>query len=320
MCAVLPSSLGTCWGLNSAGQLGNGRTNALFNNPVLVSGLSNLVDIAVGPTNSCAATSGGAVFCWGSFFGPAPTPLAGITDAVQLAATSNNGSSGAGGTNGLPFCARRSNGRVSCWSDTGVTEDLNLDSVARLSMGNGHACAVTTNGELFCWGSNSTGELGIGINSNPIDSPTRATVFADVADVATGNTFTCVQQASGAVRCVGNGLLLGSDGGVNVDPFDVNVTDTAKLVAGEQHACALSNTGQVRCWGAAPQSAGGTDAAPAVIALPGSAIDVGAGSFASCALLDDTSIYCWGTIYNTGSSTSSTSATPIQITGLDSLF
>jgi len=38
---------------------------------------------------------------------------------------------------------------------------MDLPSVRELAVGLGHACALTMDGEVYCWGSNRSGQLGI---------------------------------------------------------------------------------------------------------------------------------------------------------------
>ena len=134
-----------------------------------------------------------------------------------------------------------------------------------------------------------------------------------MAEVATGYRSTCVRLRTGGVQCLGDGITIGNptapaqgDG----QPANVlNVGNAVKIVASEQHMCALTADDTVSCWG---RGAGtGTDAgstAPNRIVLPRPAIDIGAGSFTACALLDDSSVYCWGSYTPIAAST-----TPVRI-------
>lgn len=84
--------------------------------------------------------------------------------------------------------------------------------------------------------------------------------------------------------------------------------NAVKIVAGEQHMCALTADDEVLCWGTGT-AVGNGSARPVRVPLPRAAIDVGAGSFTSCALLDDGSTYCWGSYAPLAAST-----TPALIT------
>ena len=102
---------------------------------------------------------------------------------------------------------------------------------------------------------------------------------------------------------------------------------TAKAVStGEQHACALLDNGDVKCWGYAEKGALGTgiqytnwakEASPPSTAINlGSgrtAVAVTAGDWHSCAILDNGEVKCWGSpqlgVLGTGSTTQS-HATP----------
>ena len=63
-CALLVNETVKCWGLNSAGQLGDGTTSN-SSTPVAVAGLTDVAQIAVGDAYSCALLASGDVQCWG---------------------------------------------------------------------------------------------------------------------------------------------------------------------------------------------------------------------------------------------------------------
>jgi hypothetical protein len=72
-CALLSSGAVQCWGSDSDGQLGSGSSDPDVplppdsNVPVQVTGLTGGVQsIATGYQHSCAATTTGSAFCWGS--------------------------------------------------------------------------------------------------------------------------------------------------------------------------------------------------------------------------------------------------------------
>src|SRR5262245_779682 len=116
-------------------------------------------DVAVGRAHVCALGTSGHVACWGDGAAgqlgggsressTAPRPIPGLADATAISAAGD-------GTG-----ARRSNGEVLCWGTheawprpflTWRVEGL--PSVERVVLGPKHACAVTSSGELWCWGS-----------------------------------------------------------------------------------------------------------------------------------------------------------------------
>ena len=129
-CAVLVDGSVVCWGSNSSGQLGDG-TQVNRAQPVAVPGLQNVVSVATGLSHTCAM-SAGAIRCWG--------------DNSQGQLGSN--ASGASGAMAQPTLV-----------------PIVIDPVA-IAAGAQHTCAVRLNGQVLCWGQNSSGQLGEGSMSS----------------------------------------------------------------------------------------------------------------------------------------------------------
>jgi alpha-tubulin suppressor-like RCC1 family protein len=161
-----------CWGYNGNGQLGNNSTTSSAA-PVQVTGVtSGATAISVGDNYACALVSGG-VSCWGTNgFGQSLVPAAvtglasGVTSvSVGAAPTSITG---AGTTTGGDSACAVISGAVECWGNNGngqlgnnsttssavpVTVAGLTSGVAAVSVGYGTACALTSSGGVWCWGS-----------------------------------------------------------------------------------------------------------------------------------------------------------------------
>lgn len=123
-CALLAGGLVSCWGDNGEGKLGNG-TERSSASPVVVRGLRDAVDIAIGGTRSCALRATGQVVCWGSNY---------------------DGDLGTGGKG-----ARLTPALVK-----------GLDDAYALDTGDAFSCALSRSRGVVCWGDNNAGQLGDG--------------------------------------------------------------------------------------------------------------------------------------------------------------
>ncbi|MGH7282071.1 MAG: RCC1 domain-containing protein, partial [Polyangiaceae bacterium] len=125
----------------------------------------------------------------------------------------------------------------------------------QLGTGGAHSCFIRPGGTVRCWGSNSNGQLGNGVNDGGNSAiPVDVIGITDAVELAGGSDFTCARLATGAVKCWGDGEFLGNDydsGAMSSVPVDVvGLDDAVQIAAGSYHACALRVNHHVVCWGA----------------------------------------------------------------------
>ncbi|MGL5857485.1 MAG: RCC1 domain-containing protein [Angustibacter sp.] len=169
--------------------------------------------------------------------------------------------------------------------------------------GLGHTCGIRSTGSLWCWGSNSTGELG---NSNQArrDEPTRVGNDNDWATVSAGGFHTCATRTDGSLWCWGyNGWgQLGDGTTINRNrPVQVGSgTSWATVSTGDLHTCATRTDGSLWCWGPGGGGRLGTGAltnhtSPTLVAGGNSGWStVSAGNVHTCGIRTDGELRCWG--------------------------
>jgi alpha-tubulin suppressor-like RCC1 family protein len=201
-CALMVSGGLKCWGRNESGELGDGTTTE-SHVPIDVSGLTSGVSaVALGTWHTCAATSSG-VKCWGdNSFGQLGNAMT-TTQTTPASVVGLEGGALRVTTGGTHSCALVSRSNVKCWGSNfsgelgdGTTlgrlspvDVIGLSgSVAGISAGGSHSCALLAGGGINCWGENSSGGLGNGDNSLPYSSipvevvrPTAWAVFLPMA-------------------------------------------------------------------------------------------------------------------------------------------
>jgi len=262
-CGVASGTI-RCWGSNSDGRLGNGGTSP-SDEPVAVTSLGSAnSQVSAGVNHTCAVTSAGRVACWGSnSAGQLGTPIGGSSATPVTAIASGAAEVRAGSSFS---CARMTSGIVRCWGSNtfgqlgsggtgGGSEPrdvLNLNGVTSLALGVGsHACALRSDRTVWCWGRNSSGQLGNGSNDDQT-RPVQVSGLSDAMQISVGAVHSCATRASGAVVCWGNnnnGRL--GDGGTTSQPRPVmaDVTSAQTVATGLDHTCVVRADGGVRCWG-----------------------------------------------------------------------
>lgn len=237
-------------------------------------------------------------------------------------------------------CVRSSEGEVWCWGGNeygqlGTTEiepavprPLAVEHLpgraVLLALSPGNSCAKLHDGSVWCWGDNTSlqlGHPGAGIMSaTPVQVLGLPGVPVSLAlgfswdrktnseSPVTPQSFACAVLGDGSVWCwganrraqLGHGQYHGEPVGeptrvVGLPP------DVVQVAAGGLHACARTGSGRVWCWGdnLDGQIGDGTTSevrGPTQVPLDGAA-DVSANSDSTCVVRGDGSAWCWGMIF-----------------------
>ena len=200
-----------CWGLGTVGRIGDGSATTEPRTMPVTTGLTGVVDLAVGYEHSCAVTGSGAAYCWGvngmgelgdgtSMQQNAPVVVAGPMTWTQI-------------TTGRSFtCGLRADRRVSCWGD------------------------------------NRSGALGVSGPSLSVPGP-AITAFDNASEVqaAPNSSFACaIADPMRQVWCWGPGTVTGP----GTAPIAIAGMDQVVVLGvGFLHVCAMRDDGSVWCWG-----------------------------------------------------------------------
>jgi len=266
-CAVTESGTVACWGANDYGQLGNGTTDDV-NTPTPVPGLSGIKRVTTGIYHTCALSSAGTATCWGNNWGGqlgdettedrhSPTPIAEYSDLVALSAGGNN------------TCAVRADGRVICWGHNNYgqlgaglphTQNVPVEvpmlggDLVQIAAGAHHTCALSGAGTVRCMGASAAGQSGTSEEREAVAVTDVVSLDPPLQMISAGSYHNCAVGAAGGIECWGtnNEGRLGN-GSTNYPFAVVRVTGLTSghvlTAAGGHHACAVTTTGTIQCWG-----------------------------------------------------------------------
>ena len=316
-CAVKNNGTLWCWGWNGYGQLGDGTYTDKYV-PAKVGNESDWAQVVAGGIHNCAVKTNGSLWCWGdNEFGQLgdgtvvyskklPSRVGTWTDWQSVETHWNH------------TCGVRTNGTLWCWGDNefgelgngAITYSKNIPTRvgtgtdwAKAATGGVHTCALKANGSLWCWGNNTTGQLGNGAFGNK-NIPTRIGAGADWRMVSGGAEHTCAVKANGMLRCWGNnqsGTL--GDGTIDAKMAPTNVVgiyqDWRMVAAGGYQTCAIKNNGSLWCWGDNwyGELGNGIPANSSVPTQVGADYDwqtATCGYWHTCAVKTNGTLWCWG--------------------------
>jgi alpha-tubulin suppressor-like RCC1 family protein len=195
-CAIDTGGNVWCWGYNGYGVLGQGQAssgNTWSPYALEITGtadggtFSGVATMSLSYYNACALVTGGAdaaaggqVWCWGyNYYGDVGTGSASSTTV---------------------------------WGPTAPVSGL-LGTAVDVTVSNQTACSATTSGNVYCWGYNGSGQLGIGTTGG--STPTQLTAPSAATPVLLASSSTALSGIT-QVAGVSNGMcaLQGSNGDI----------------------------------------------------------------------------------------------------------
>lgn len=263
-CALLTGGNVKCWGSNSNGQLGNSQLSGKKTS-------STAVDVNVADLQDVKAISVGNTYS----------------------------------------CALLEAGDIKCWGKipSGFSAnnllELTNKKPSQLATASAHACVVTEDNQVQCWGDSS--KLG-----HSESEATEVTGIDNALFVSSKGSHSCALLNNGRVRCWGSNLrgqIGNGDGGsvtstVTIPSKNViNLSQVVSLSSGENYNCAVTQLGQVKCWGNNDNGQLGFTSTgsykqqfyPQVAASRiATAEEVSVSQNHSCARLKNDDVYCWG--------------------------
>lgn len=268
-----------CWGDNSDGQLGSGTAQQASPLPFPVEFPieERILQVSAGKAHTCAISASGRGYCWGS--GKYGQLGDGLTKSSRLPV------------------------RV-------VTDD----SLVLVSAGDDHTCAVTAKGGGLCWGRSDDGRLGVGAPLQACGAsnclrPTVVPLAKGLGRITAGPSSSCGIDVEGRLYCWGRAadgrLGLGAE---KKDAFVPVLAATAEVfqavTVADHHACALSRTGKVYCWGHnqwgevgdGTKGIGNRRWAPTATKFEGQFVGLSARREFTCAVATTQRLYCWGMV------------------------
>ncbi|XP_069599640.1 probable E3 ubiquitin-protein ligase HERC3 isoform X2 [Ranitomeya imitator] len=210
-------------GCNSVGQLGHDHEDGT---PGYVNALANehVIHVACGQAHCVALTSQGQLFSWGA------------------------GSEGQLGHSSAELCVPVPR----------LIKKFNQQKILQVSCGNQHCLAISDDGQLFSWGQNTHGQLGLGQGIAQQSSPQRVKSLEGIplAQVTAGGYHSFALSLSGAVfgwGKNGSGQLGLNDEQVRESPCHVKPLRSQKVVyisCGQEHTAVLTKNGGLFTFGA----------------------------------------------------------------------
>ncbi len=312
--AVEPGAAWT-WGGNGTGQLGNGTTVGR-SNAAPVTALTNVTEVEAGREHSIALRSDGTVWTWGfNEMGQlgdgtvvnrtSPVQVGGLSGVVDIAgghyhslALLADGTVRGWGYNSF---GQLGNGATTSAQRTPVVVSP-LSGVVAIAGGRDMSYALRSDGTVWGWGLNTTGQVGDGTTTMRT-RPVQVGSLTGITAISGGRDHGLAVRSDGTVWAwgdntqgqVGDGSLTNRLAPVQV----TGLTGAVEVAAGAYHSIARLATGTLRAWGQNSNGQlgdGTTTRRTTSVAVPGvtGATAIAAGRQHSVAVVTNGALRAWG--------------------------
>jgi alpha-tubulin suppressor-like RCC1 family protein len=257
------------WGSGGSGRLGNLTTDSALSPVSVVGGIRFWCQVSAGSSHQVAVTTSGGAWSWGNNaqgrLGDNTTtnrssPVSvtgGIMTWCQISAgtshtvaVTSTGDAWAWGTN--------SEGRLGDNSTTSRSSPVSvmggITSWCQISGGGAHTVAVTTAGDAWTWGLNTSAQLGNGTDINQSSPVSVVGGITSWCQASGGNIHTMAITTSGDAWAWGsntNGRLGDDTTTLRLSPVSVvgGITSWCQISGGGSHTVAVTTSGDAWAWG-----------------------------------------------------------------------
>lgn len=196
------------------------------------------------------------------------------------------------------------------------------DSRPTLAVGPRGGCQIRETSDR-CWGVNSLGGFGNGMQSTDWSYPVDPGWTQDFALLTMGTDFTCGMTTDGEGYCWGfNRDGLGVDAPLGVVPTPTRLPASepwSYMEALVSRACGVSESGEGFCWGRNRSGEVGDSTTenrnvPTLVGGGHTWYTISPGSSHTCGVDTDEGLWCWGA-WSLGNGTTAGSASPVLVSG-----
>ena len=293
--------------------------------------VSDITSLSSTKNHACINQKSGQMLCWGDGLNGKLGTASASDESTPVPTSSSNAYNEIKDTYSVVTatshtCSLTNSGKVYCWGEgddsrlgQGSTTDSNAPikvlfpehrAVEMIATHDAHNCAIVDDGNVYCWGKNTDGQIGEGNQSTWFGNPTKVTGLGDsmASAISVGDGFSCAVLDNGSTYCWGKNNLGQLGDGTNTDSTQPGMptmmpwsNSAVTISSGKSHSCAILVNGQVACWGWNSYGQLGDNtlvdrSTPVIAQLPSSkdAVMIDVGASHTCAVMNDGSMYCWG--------------------------
>lgn len=289
-----------CWGLDYYKWV-------VIQEPALIATIPEARSIKSNGSHSCVLTEYGELYCWGQDQ-KIPLKVAGLSNVVDFSLDEYST------TCAITGSTETNDQELVCWGGYAIDEYSTYISIENgipraVSLGKEHKCMifeVNSVPSVYCMGNNQEGQVGNG-STTFVEIPTLVAGTEGAVAISAGDYHSNVVLSDGTIKSwggnsqgqLGDGSFFRRQLPIHLDAnvFPEGISD---VVSGENHTCALTLDGGIKCWGGNLNGQVGngsinfTKDPTLIVDSVLDAKQISAGNYHTCSLLNSGEVLCWG--------------------------